>query len=81
MYMDPVQLQVRVLVRRSIIEAFAVFNFVQDPDWETFVLKLERPHDACIIQILDIVNKQRDVCVHDIGEAITKGTPTQAILD
>ena len=79
-YMDPVQLQVRVLVRRSIIEAFTLFNFVKDPDEGTFVPKLERPHDACIVQILDIVNAQRDVCVHDIGEAITKGTSTEVIL-
>ena len=48
---------------------------------KNFVPKLEGPHDACIIQILDIVNAQREVCVHDIEEAINDGTSTQVILD
>ena len=80
MYMDPAKLQVRVLVGRSIIKAFALFKYVQDPDEGNFVPKLERPHDACIVQILDIVNAQRDVCVHDIEEAITNGMSTEVIL-
>ena len=80
-YKDPVQLQARVLVGRSIIKAFALFKYDWDPDEGNFVPKLERPHDACIIQILDIVNAQREVCVHDIEEAITNGTATEVTLD
>ena len=80
-YMDPVQLQVRVLVRRSIIMAFALFKYVEDPDENNFVPKLEGPHDACIVQIVDIVNAQRELCVHEIEEAINDGMSTQHFLD
>ena len=81
MYMDPVQLQVRILVGRSIIMAFALFKYFRDPDENNFVPKLDGPHDACIIQILDIVNAQKELCVAEIQEAITNGTSTQDFLD
>ena len=80
-YTDPVQLQVRILVERSIIMAFALFKYVQDPDEKNFVPKLDGPHDACIVQILGIVNAQRELCVAEIQAAITDGTYTQDFLD
>ena len=79
--MDPVQLQVRILVRRNIIMAFALFKYFRDPDENNFVPKLDGPHDACIIQIMDIVNAQKELCVAEIQEAITDGTYTHDFPD
>ena len=60
--------------------AFAFFKYIEDPDENNFVPKLEGPHDACIIQIVDIVNAQREVCVHELEEAIHDGTSTQLVI-
>ena len=65
-YGDPVQFQMRVMIGRSIVKAFALFTFVPDLDEENYVPKLAQPHDATITHVLAIVQGEMEQCYEDI---------------
>ena len=65
-YDDKVQALVRRLIRRSLVVAFGIFNYVETSDKDFWVPISPLLHDACIWQLVKIVELEEKRCSDEI---------------
>ena len=71
-YEDPVQIQVRKLLNRAMIQTFALFEFKHDELINKFMPVLPMPHDDCIDKVMQIVKGGQSVCVYEMKMEIAE---------
>ena len=71
-YKDPVQIQVRYLLNRAMIQTFALFEFKHDELINKFMPVLSMPHDDCIDKVIQIVKAGQSVCVYEMKMEIAE---------
>ena len=71
-YQDPVQIQMRKLINRGLVMTFLLFTFKYDPLLHKYVPELPMPHDACIVEVIEIVKKCQGNCVLEMNAEITR---------
>ena len=79
-YDDKVQAVVRRLIGRSLIVAFGIFEYVETSDQNMWVPKLPLPHDACIRQLVKIVEEEEKRCSAEIYADTNAPVGDQAML-
>ena len=62
-YEDPVQIQVRKLLNRAMVNTFALFEFNYDGLIKKYIPQLLMPHDACISKVIQIVKACQAMCL------------------
>ena len=67
MYEDAVQEIVRKMIGRSLVMAFALFQYKQATDVDTYIPVLPLPHDACIKRLVEIVQAEEARCIQEIN--------------
>ena len=71
-YEDPVQIQVRKLLNRAMIQTFALFEFKHDELINKFMPVLLMLHDDCIDTVIKIVKAGQSVCVYEMKMEIAE---------
>ena len=71
-YKDPVQIQVRKLLNRAMIQTFGLFEYKYDELVNKFMLVLPLPHDDCIDKVIQIVKGGQSVCVYEMKMEIVE---------
>ena len=71
-YEDPVQIQVRKLLNRAMIQTFALFEYKHDELINKFMPVLPMPHDDCIDKVIQIVKASQSVCVYEMKMEIAE---------
>ena len=80
-YDDKVQAVVRRLIGRSLVVAFGIFEYMETNDKNMWVPKLPLPHDACIVQLVKIVEQEEKRCKDEIyGDANIPDVGDRALL-
>ena len=79
-YNDKVQALVRRLIGRSLVVAFGIFKYVETNDKNMWVPKLPLPHDACIRQLVKIVEQEEKRCGDEIYSDANIPVGQQAML-
>ena len=70
-YEDPVQIQVRILLNRAMVDTFALFTFEYDEVLEKYFPHLPMVHDACIHTVIAIVKVCQARCVMEMNKEVT----------
>ena len=71
-YEDPVQIQVRKLLSRAMIQTFGLFEYKYDELVNKFMPVLPLPHDDCIDKVIQIVKGGQSVCVYEMKMEIVE---------
>ena len=71
-YEDPVQIQVRKLLSRAMIQTFGLFKYKYDELVNKFMPVLPLPHDDCIDKVIQIVKGGQSVCVYEMKMEIVE---------
>ena len=71
-YEDPVQIQVRKLLNRAMIQTFGLFEYRYDELVNKFMPVLPLPHDDCIDKVIQIVKGGQSVCVYEMKMEIAE---------
>ena len=79
-YEDLVQIQVRILLNRAVVDTFALFTFEYDKVLERYFPHLPMVHEACIHTVIAIVKVCQARCVMDINKEVTKLKNTNPTL-
>ena len=79
-YEDQVQIQVRKLLNRAMIETFDLFTFEYDAVLEKFYPHLPMAHDACIGKVIRIVKAAQFQCVIEMNAEVTEIQNTNPTL-
>ena len=70
-YEDQVQIQVRKLLNRAMVETFAPFTFQYDELLEKY-FHLPMAHDACISRVIGIVKAAQVQCVIEMNAEVAE---------
>ena len=79
-YKDQVQIQVRKLLNRAMVETFALFTFQYDELLEKYFPLLPMAHDACIGKVIRIVKAAQVQCVIEMNAEVAKIQNTNPTL-
>ena len=71
-YEDPVQIQVRKLLNRAMIQTFGLFEYQFDELVNKFMPVLPLAHDDCIDKVIQIVKGGQSVCVYEMKMEIAE---------
>ena len=79
-YEDQVQIQVRKLLNRAMVETFALFTFQYDELLEKYFPHLPMAHDACIRRVIGIVKASQVQCVIEMNAEVAEIQNTNPTL-
>ena len=79
-YEDQVQIQVRKLLNRAMVETFDLFTFEYDAVLEKYFPHLPMAHDACIGKVIGIVKAAQVQCVIEMNAEVAKIQNTNPML-
>ena len=79
-YKDQMQIQVRKLLNRAMVETFALFTFQYDAVLEKYFPHLPMVHDACIGRVIAIVKATQAKCVIEMNAEVTEIKNTNPTL-
>ena len=79
-YEDQVQIQVRKLLNRAMIETFDLFTFEYDAVLEKYYPHLPMAHDACICKVIRIVKATQVQCVIEMNAEVAEIQNTNPTL-
>ena len=79
-YEDPMQIQVRTLLNRAMVDTFALFTFDYDVVLEKYFPHLPMAHNACIPKVIAIVKVCQARCVMEMNREVTKLQNTNPML-
>ena len=71
-YEDPVQIQVRKLLNRAMIQTFGLFEYKYDELVNKFMPVPLLLHDDCIDKVIQIVKGGQSVCVYEMKMEIAE---------
>ena len=79
-YEDPVQIQLKILLNRAMVDTFVLFTFEYDDILEKYFPHLPMVHDACIHTVIRIVKVCQARCVMDMNKEVTELKNTNPTL-
>ena len=71
-YEDPVQIQVRKLLNRAMVNTFALFEFKYHGLIKKYMPVLPMPHDTWISRVIQIIKASQVVCLLEMNMEITQ---------
>ena len=79
-YEDPVQIQVRKLLNRAMVNTFALFKFKYDGLIKKDMPRLLMPHNACIGNVVQIIKVCQAMCLMEMNTEIMQLQNSNSML-